>query len=785
MEVVLILIAVGILGYIFYQSLPNPKFQKACSLFDSGNLSGAEKILIAVFEKHPDAPAKIAECKLTEGKQLKSKSENDAIRLFNEAIEIKKRLPSNAAKDKYELIEAKSYFEIAEIKYINFVAVTDAEIKAKNLKDNLRFIEAATKNGIEKEFSDLRKKHLSELAEINFSFGMHSEKSNKLVDAIKHYGIAKDFATQSSNSTILYSSSTRTGISKLKNKELIEQTIFDDVNKAAIELKRDFYFRYAKKLLADKEFQQSEKIISTHLNFASPVVDKLRELLRAKKIKDAVKKVNEINFNLDQLYENSFPVDDVKTLYDSLDKRIDEIKTVIPTITEKIRELKPSLFNRLLTHYIDEEQFGNAIVLIQKYPAFWESPELLKDLGICCYGYTSQGNLSEKNYRTVISNWLTSVFCDKVILKSMEETSWDDAYTFTLAEAIGSNYQQHDGLPDNVNYDDPTDSNISIGATQKELLHQFETMLHDKISDHNFLKTVTDFYDSEKEAIQNIVQVIDSDVLFPSPYFAKSYGIHDEIIDALDSDYESYSNEGALQAGIPYVKSASSGAVGKYATAKELISKLLSAIENENLSSVKSIVADKQKSVIEEFESISDSVEDSIYNAFAIRIKEDDENEDLIPIMNECIKFTNENEKLKFQYSNYVASLCIAKVNADDMSNYQALSLMKSAYMYSKDNSRICKNIITLIRYNLSDYLNDDCRNVNDMFSILDTLRKNRSSTFNENNMELRNELKTLDDALKAKGSSVATLLSKHITELSDHGTKLQKIAKTYLELIK
>ena len=153
--------------------------------------------------------------------------------------------------------------------------------------------------------------------------------------------------------------------------------------------------------------------------------------------------------------------------------------------------------------------------------------------------------------------------------------------------------------------------------------------------------------------------------------------------------------------------------------------------------------------------------------------------------MNECIKFTNENEKLKFQYSNYVASLCIAKVNADDMSNYQALSLMKSAYMYSKDNSRICKNIITLIRYNLSDYLNDDCRNVNDMFSILDTLRKNRSSTFNENNMELRNELKTLDDALKAKGSSVATLLSKHITELSDHGTKLQKIAKTYLELIK
>ena len=228
----------------------------------------------------------------------------------------------------------------------------------------------------------------------------------------------------------------------------------------------------------------------------------------------------------------------------------------------------------MLTHYITEEQYGNAIVHIQKFPFFWESPELLKNLGICCYGYTAQGNLSEKNYRTIISNWLTAVYCDKVILKSMEETNWDDEYTFSLTDAIGSNYQQHDELPDNVNYDDISDFNISIGATQRELLQQFENLLHQKGSENSFAKTVSDFYADEKEAIQNVVAIIDTEILFAAPYFAKAYGINQDIIEGLDNDYEQYSNEEALQAGVAYIKNKTQSPVGKLKI--EYISRLLS-----------------------------------------------------------------------------------------------------------------------------------------------------------------------------------------------------------------
>ena len=776
MEIVIILIVVGIVGYVIYQTLPNPKFQKATSLFDLGKLDEATKILNDIFEKHPDAPAKLAECKLKEGLNAKPKSDNEAIKYFNEAIEIKKRLPANASKTKYELIEAKACFEIAVIQFSNSISVTNSESKVKNLKDNLRFIDMATKSGIEKDFAALRKKHLSELAEINFSFGIQSEKSNKLVEAIKHYSTAKDFAAQSSNAKILYSASTRTGISKLKNREHVEANIFDDVNKSSIEYKRDFFFRYAKKLLQDKEYLETEKIISTHLNFSSTAIDKLKELLKTKKIKDAIKKVNEINYNLDQLYENSFPVDDVKNLYENLDKRIDEIKSVIPTLTDKLKQLKPSLFNRLLTHYISEEQYGNAIVLIQKFPSFWESPELLKNLGICCYGYTAQGNISQKNYQTIISNWLTAVYCDKVVLKSLEETNWDDEYTFTLTDAIGSNYHQHNSLPDNVNYDDITDSNISIGATQRELLQQFETLMHQKISDNLLAKTVTDFYEGEKEAVQKVVSVINTEILFAAPFFAKTHGINNEIIEELDNDYEEYSNEEALQAGVAYIKNKSESSVGKYSAAKELVAKLLSAIHNENLDDVKAVVADKQKSLIEEFETIIESVEDSIYNAYALKIEEDDENEDLIPLMNECIRLTTQNEKLKYQYSSYVADLCISKVNADEINNLKALSLMKNAYLYSKDNTRICKNIVTLIRYNLLDITNDRTKKISEIYQVLDSIKKNRSITFKRNSTELAKARTDILRELQKSGVDISQLTSTFSISLTAHGEKLKKV---------
>ena len=563
---------------------------------------------------------------------------------------------------------------------------------------------------------------------------------------------------------------------------LVSNETLSLIDKADSSIKNDFYYRYAVQLLREEEYLKAENIISTHLNFKSSEVDKLKDILKAEKVNNALNQITQINQKIEQLYSNSLSTEELSTFYNGLGSIIAYLKPINLGLSEKVMAIKPTLFNRLLTNYITIEQYGNAINLIQKYPKFWESPELLKNLGICCYGYTSKGLLTEKNYKIIISSWLTSVYSDNVILKSLEDTSWDDNYTFSLAESIGTNYSQHEEVPENVNYDEVSESNISIGSTQRELIQQFETIIHKEIQDHNLSNLVNDFYNKEKESLEKVVEILASDILFPTPHFAISNGLNNEIIKELDSDYEEYSNEEALEAGVPYIKNSTPSIVYQYFFANDLIERIESAIENESLAAIKKLNTTENKGWIEKFDNISSAVEDRLYNKISAKISEDDENEVLISLMKECISISRNNEKLKHQYSNYVASYCISQVNAENIDNYKALSLMKGAYLQSPNNPRICKNLITLIKFNLMDILNDRTRKISDIYKILDWVKGNMSQTYKHNSNELSNTRKEILGQLKANGvdislfedNALSTILSGH--SLNSQGLQMKKV---------
>jgi hypothetical protein len=795
MEVILIFIALAIIGFVIYQSSPKIKFQKGEALFNSGKYKEAINIFDSIFDKHPNAPAKLAECKLKEGLNINSSSESDALKLFNEVIDFKKRLKANANKKLLEPVEAKAYFAIAGINYNNSIKVSNLENRVKQISGNLNFIENATKLGIESDFAKLQIRHFTDLAEINFTLGSQSEKSTKIDEAINRYSTAKNYAAKSSNLKIIHNSVTRTGICTLKKNQhnFFLDEIQDNISKAPLAYQHEFYYRYAIRLIKEENNTLADKIISSNLNFASPPVEKLQKVIKNRKLVNAQKKIDEINSDLDELYQKSFSVPEVKNLYDNLDKRIEEISSAIPSMNEKLCQLKPSLFNRLLIHYISEEQYSDAIILIQKFPFFWESPELLKNLGICCYGLTAQGNLTERNYRSIISCWLTSVFSDKVILKSLEDTVWDDEYTFTLIESIGSNYSQHTHLPDNVNYEDVCDTNISIGATQKELLTQYEVLLSSKVSDSSLAKNIADFYDEEKEAIEKIVSVIESDILFTTPCFAKTYNINESIVKELNDDFRQYTDERSLDAGLSYLNGNNTkGAVDSYASAKAIMKTLISSIYNEDLDEVKALTSSYNKSLVQKFNTIGDSVEDSIYNAFSAKIEEDDENEDLFDLMEDCINFSVRNEKLKYQYSNYLINYSVAKVNSDEIDNFKALTLMRKAYLYARDNERICKNFITLIRYNLLDIINDRTSKISQIYKLLDEVYSERSEMFNNFSYELVISRNEILNSLEEKGVNISSLINEDSSfivqdyinhNLTTEGRKL-KIALSYMKKI-
>jgi hypothetical protein len=756
--IIIVLLLVCIAAYVWYRR-PSTQLMRATSFLNSREIEKALIILDDIFERHPDAPVKLAECNYKQGIEYLSYDREIAKSFFNQAIGIKYRLPAKANKKDFEKIEAKAYLEICKINYDLITPEKPSQNKLNLILDNINYINniPSTKD-VENEFIELKQKYTREIAELYYFLGVNSEKIFNFTEALQLYYEAGKIAETISNDALKSNAIARTGICQLKNGDPVDLSQIAVINLAADDLKTDFYFRYVKKLINNKQFLDAEKLIQEHLDKDFPVIEKLKKIIRFSQSEKIVLKINNINNTLDKLYENTLSTEEMKGFYENIDQAIDSIKSLDPVISEKLVELKSSLFNRLLTKHIEENKFAGAINLIQSYPSFWENSELLRNLSICCYGFTNQGNLDENNYKYIISYYLTSVYSDKIILKSLEQTSWSDNYTFTLVEAIGSMNKYRGKLPENVNYENVSETNISIGAIQKELLNQFEMLLQ-KIDNQILAHTVHTFYSDEKTAIERILDVINKDILFASPYFAKTFDMNKNLVAELDKIYTGAQREDALEAGIPYLSHSDDGTfVNEYATAKEFACRMEKAVQSENLNELRLINSDQRKWLIPKYNKINSETEDLLLQAIASKIDDKNSNEQLILVMQEAIRFSDKNEKLKYQYSNYIAGHCISKINTGAIGNLDALSEMKNAYLYSPNNLKICNAIVLLIKFNLMDIINGQATNETEIYRLLDEIYLNRSQAFMHETGELVNARKQILQVLLNAGIDISLL---------------------------
>ena len=108
---------------------------------------------------------------------------------------------------------------------------------------------------------------------------------------------------------------------------------------------------------------------------------------------------------------------------------------------------------------------------------------------------------------------------------------------------------------------------------------------------------------------------------------------------------------------------------------------------------------------------------------------------------------------------------------------------MKNAYLYSKDNIRICKNIVTLIRYNLLDITNDRSKKTSEIYQVLDSIQTNRSITFKRNSTELAKARTDILRQLQKSGVDISQLTSTFSIYLTADGEKLKKVL-TYMSAL-
>lgn len=320
MEAIIIIIVVGIIIFLIYQNLPSTKFEKAKSLYTKGNILDSLNVLNSIFDKHPDAPAKIAEIKYNQGLAQISSSKDAALSFFEQVLNLKKRIKSNSNIALYNKFEAKTHYEISKLTFQQIEAQPSSKNKEANIVSNIKYIESTTKVGLENEFVALKLKHISQLAKVFYDFGIENEKAEKYVDAISDYSKSLKHANDSSNSAINNLSICRTEICKLKNGEIISENNLAEINKAPKSLQFDFYFRYAKRLLVNGDYNNAEKIITGKLEKSNREVEKLYSFIKTDRQNKAIIKVNEINETVNNLYSNSIDIEDVKKSIQKLTK---------------------------------------------------------------------------------------------------------------------------------------------------------------------------------------------------------------------------------------------------------------------------------------------------------------------------------------------------------------------------------------------------------------------------------------------------------------------------------
>jgi hypothetical protein len=317
------------------------------------------------------------------------------------------------------------------------------------------------------------------------------------------------------------------------------------------------------------------------------------------------------------------------------------------------------------------------------------------------------------------------------MLYSLEETLWDDEYTFSLDDSVGSNYKIHSQLPVNVNYDEITETNISIGESQRFLISQFKSLLNHQDIDSSLSEKILDFYDSEKKAIESIISIIPNEIIFATPHFAKTYKIEEEILFELENEYNQYGNEDALEIGGLYNSNNNSSTISEFSLAQDILNNILSCIKTVNKPSFEKHTTKKNIEILKKYSSIFDDVEIKMVEVIDIVSKKDSENENLLTLMQSVIKISPTKDKLIYQYTNFVTNLCLQKVfRSKRLENYKALDFLKDAYLLNKNNHKLCQTLVLFINNNLFDIINSNTNHNNVIYSILDTIKHNKSKTF-------------------------------------------------------
>ena len=435
--------------------------------------------------------------------------------------------------------------------------------------------------------------------------------------------------------------------------------------------------------------------------------------------------------------KNSLPDDNtladyLKVAYNTyFDNIVLKLNFFVEKAESKTLSLEESLEAWELTNKLRETNDKTKLPLVEKYwkyfvyktIGFWMSSDIqkafdwyyrmdtgymdddvaLRNMAILSMLLLEQADSSEFYVKLAIPIFLTAVYIDKLFVQSLDQTTWDDNFTFSLDNSLGQTcWDDYDNLPDNVNFNRAVDNqNISIRETQEYLLNRFEKAIL-----ANF-PSFENMYRQEKEAIETLLNLnLDKPFIVSAPSVSFSNeAIYKQIRDALIYEYSCHydNDEDVLRCGVMYhmpnvfVKchnEEEEAPFFHYEQAQAACEKCIKALETVNTGKSNSI---KLSAIcgsvdIHKYPKLLSNLTSHVSNTLNSLIQKEFDFKLLLDCFHDiCSQI--DNDSLSYLLTNYVNGEVVELLNNDQMELRDGVGYMVRIYKLTPGNVRIKQNL--------------------------------------------------------------------------------------------
>lgn len=448
-----------------------------------------------------------------------------------------------------KLIDNPLYFELWD-SYVDLLyAKADAQPKDKAIASLSNVRELLNAHCNYNYTSAKTVKLTKEIVRLEWSYAVESESDFEYDKAIVLYETVKSENLSSYNRR----AELRALICHVKSGGItlsIEQRITSALDfKSHESLKDDLAYRYASFLLQSIRPQEAEQLLKRYL----PNEVYLLSLCDNVYVKESEKYLLAFNEKIKSVIEGRMSVVEATSFLQEIDQYKEKIANRLTDTSSKFQSYKSKLESYIIKCLFNEEQYDKLFnSLLSMFPAYIEDDNQFRNVAIAALGLVESGKAGDKELMYAISIWLSAIYTDRLFVKSLDYTSWDDNFTFTLQGSLGkTNSYDYDTLPENINFDNPVDNqNIAIRDVQISLSTRMESFIRD------YYPMYEQFFNEEKAALDKLVELnLDEHYIVASPFMTVRLPIVKKSIQsALDYEIEQgYDNkEDVIELGVKY-----------------------------------------------------------------------------------------------------------------------------------------------------------------------------------------------------------------------------------------